>query len=83
MSAFAAAGVNVPGDIAVAGFDDIPTARFVRPALTTVSIKIADLGGRALVRLAAAIDRPAAMHPVRETVPAELVIRASCGATVK
>jgi LacI family transcriptional regulator len=79
MSALLEAGLQVPQDVAVAGFDDIPTARFVRPALTTVCVKIADLGGRALDRLAQAIDHPESLEPHTETVPAELVVRASCG----
>ena len=37
------AGVRVPGDIAVAGFDDVPFARMIVPALTTVRVRIADL----------------------------------------
>ena len=61
-------------------FDDIPTARFVRPALTTVCVKIADLGARALDRLAAGIDNPNTLALQTETVPAEVVVRDSCGA---
>lgn len=80
LSALTEAGLRVPQDIALAGFDDIPTARFVVPALTTVRVKIADMGARALDRLASAIENPAQFQPVTETVPAELIIRASCGA---
>jgi LacI family transcriptional regulator len=80
MSAVMEAGLAVPRDIAIAGFDDIPTARFVRPALTTVCVKIADLGARALDRLAAGIDNPSTLALQTETVPAEVVVRASCGA---
>jgi LacI family transcriptional regulator len=80
MSALMEAGLAVPRDIAIAGFDDIPTARFVRPALTTVCVKIADLGARALDRLAAGIDNPSTLALQTETVPAEVVVRASCGA---
>jgi LacI family transcriptional regulator len=83
MSALLEAGLRIPQDIAVAGFDDIPTARFVRPALTTVCVKIADLGGRALDRLAQAIDTPTALKLTTETVPAEVVIRGSCGSPRK
>ncbi|MDH5821646.1 LacI family DNA-binding transcriptional regulator [Luteimonas sp. RD2P54] len=46
--AFNQAGVAVPGQIALAGFDDIPLARYVHPGLTTMRVDIADLGGRAL-----------------------------------
>lgn len=77
--ALTAAGVNVPREVALAGFDDIPTARYVSPPLTTVRVKIADLGSRALERLAAWIENPDAPNSFTETVPAELVIRASCG----
>lgn len=43
------AGVDVPGEIAIAGFDDVPVARYL--GLTTVSVRIADLGARAVGRL--------------------------------
>ena len=80
MSALLEAGMRVPQDFALAGFDDIPTARFVRPALTTVKVKIAELGARALDKLAGAIQNPAPLTATTETVPAEVVVRASCGA---
>src|SRR5690606_26494686 len=41
-------GVSVPGEVSVAGFDDIPLARYVHPALTTMRVEIADLGARAI-----------------------------------
>lgn len=80
LCAFTEAGLRVPRDIALAGFDDVPTARFVVPALTTVRVRISEMGGRALDRLAMAIDDPAQSEPITETVAAELIIRASCGA---
>jgi LacI family transcriptional regulator len=49
------AGVAVPGDIAVAGFDDIPVARLIAPALTTMRVDIVSVGMRAVTRLAALI----------------------------
>ena len=54
--AFNEAGVKVPADIALAGFDDIPLARFVHPTLTTMRVSIAELGGLALSRLLQAIE---------------------------
>ncbi len=42
------AGVRIPDDIALAGFDDIPIARYVSPALTTAAVPIAEIGRRAL-----------------------------------
>ena len=75
------AGVRVPHDIALAGFDDIPLARFVSPPLTTVRVEVAEMGRRALESLIVAIADPdAAGRSSVETVPVELVVRASCGA---
>ncbi len=51
--AFQRAGLAVPEDIAVAGFDDIPLARFVTPALTTMRVGIAEIGAEAVSRVAA------------------------------
>jgi LacI family transcriptional regulator len=49
MSALRRAGVSVSDEVAVAGFDDIPLANHM--GLTTVSVRIAELGERALERL--------------------------------
>lgn len=73
-------GIRVPDEIALAGFDDIPLARFVTPGLTTVRVKIADLGGRALTRLSAAIESPDDFDPSNEVLDTELVIRSSSDA---
>lgn len=71
------AGVDVPGGIAVAGFDDIPAARYISPALTTMRVDIADLGARSIARLLQAIDDEAG--PQHQTLHPELVVRASTG----
>lgn len=44
-------GYDVPGRIAVAGFDDIPLARFVTPGLTTMRVNMAELGEIAAMML--------------------------------
>lgn len=49
------AGIAVPGQVAVAGFDDIPLARLISPALTTMRTDIANLGARAVARLVGVI----------------------------
>lgn len=51
LQALRGAGLRVPEDVAVAGFDDIPLARHI--GLTTVQVRIAELGERALARLLA------------------------------
>jgi LacI family transcriptional regulator len=79
MFALAEAGIAVPREIAIAGYDDIPIARYVAPALTSVRVRIAELGELALERLAAGIDDPAQLAPTAQVLRTELVIRASCG----
>ena len=78
LAALAEAGVRVPHDIALAGFDDIPIARYVTPPLTTVRVRIAELGSLALDRLATAIENPGRSTAHHQTLRAELVVRQSC-----
>jgi LacI family transcriptional regulator len=72
------AGVSVPADVAVTGFDDVYASRVIDPPLTTVSQPIHDLGSRATNRLLARIDSPS-LTPAVEVLPTQVVIRASCG----
>lgn len=78
LSAIREQGFEVPGKIAVAGFDDIPIARFVSPPLTTVSVEIAELGRRAFELFLEGTEPGSA--PRLETLETHLVIRESCGA---
>jgi len=73
--AFHQAGLRVPDDIAVAGFDDIPLARYVHPSLTTIAVDIAELGGLALRTLLA--GREADMPRDVRLIAPHLVARAS------
>lgn len=77
--AFKEAGINVPGDIALAGFDDILIARYVTPPLSTVQVRIADLGRLALERLAALLNPTDKTPASVETLGCDIVIRESCG----
>ncbi|GAB3480994.1 LacI family DNA-binding transcriptional regulator [Nocardiopsis coralliicola] len=81
LRALAEAGVSVPGDVAVAGFDDIPEAAYLSPPLTTVAQDFAEVGRRGialLVDLVEAGGDPG--EPSRQVVPARLVVRRSCAA---
>ncbi|QDH73041.1 LacI family DNA-binding transcriptional regulator [Brevundimonas sp. M20] len=73
--AFQDAGLRVPEDVAMVGFDDIPLAGLVRPALTTLKIHIAETGRKALERLVGLIGSNA--DTACEVVRPELVVRAS------
>lgn len=69
-----AAGIDVPGDIALAGFDDISTLRDVYPPLTTVRLPLKRLGEIA-ARLVLSDDAP--RRPRVVPVPGEVVLRES------
>lgn len=74
------AAVDVPRDMSVVGFDDIRIARYVTPPLTTVRVAIDVLGARAAALLFRALATPLANGDACcEVVPAELVVRHSCG----
>ena len=77
--AFREAGLRVPQDIALAGFDDIPIARYVTPSLSTVRVSIADLGRNALDRLAALLETPEQVVAT-DTLGCDIVVRDTCGA---
>lgn len=78
LSSLTQAGLAVPRDIALAGFDDIPISRYVTPALTTVRVPIVELGTLALEELASTIETPDHPGGKQHTLRAELVARQSC-----
>lgn len=71
-------GVEVPRDIAVVGWDDVMTARYVRPGLTTVRQPVHELGALAAERLHE-LATGADPDPERRVLPTQVVIRSSCG----
>jgi LacI family transcriptional regulator len=75
-------GLEVPRDMAVAGFDDIPLARYLSPALTSVHVDISGLGARAVELLLESVDGESA-DPIHEVLPTTLVVRRSCGVAVQ
>lgn len=58
------AGLRVPADISVTGFDDIPLAQYVDPPLTTASVSHAELGVLAWRRMRALLDGEQPGHDV-------------------
>jgi LacI family transcriptional regulator len=78
LKALARAGVRVPRDVAVVGFDDIFPGSLCDPPLTTVHQPMRMLGERACARLLDRIANPS-LPPAIELLPTELVLRSSCG----
>jgi LacI family transcriptional regulator len=69
-------GLRIPDDLSVIGFDDIPQAAYVHPALTTVRQPLVEMGRQAAQLLLKYIEDPE-QSVVRIILPAELVIRDS------
>ncbi|HET7727424.1 MAG TPA: LacI family DNA-binding transcriptional regulator [Candidatus Limnocylindrales bacterium] len=74
LSRLHALGIDVPGQVSVAGFDDIATASMTSPALSTVRLPLRELGRLGF----ASAERQLAGQPdVPRTVPTEVVLRGS------
>ena len=74
------AGLDVPGDISVIGFDDNRYARVMDPPLTTIAQPAEKIGQRVMERLLKEIENGRSKNAEPEIVPHELVIRASSAA---
>ena len=70
-------GIDVPGDVSVAGFDDIPTAALTAPSLSTVRLPLRELGRRGFEH---ADRRLAGDDPPGRVLPTEVVLRNSTAA---
>jgi LacI family transcriptional regulator len=70
------AGLRVPGDVSIVGFDDVQLAQLLDPPLTTVRQDRAGLGAAAAGALLELVEDPEAAPPAR-TLPVELVVRGS------
>ena len=75
-------GLGVPETLSVVGFDDIRFERYVRPALTTISQPMLDIG-RETVRLLLGILQGNITTPLSITLPHRLEIRSSTGAPAR
>lgn len=77
ISTLVAAGVDVPGEISVVGFDDIEMSQYYIPALTTIRQDRRALGHEAAELLLRQLRSPAMGEPPVHVVPVELIARAS------
>ncbi|AFC32339.1 LacI family transcriptional regulator [Paenibacillus mucilaginosus 3016] len=71
-------GLQVPGDVAVIGCDDVEAARYVSPPLTTIRQNKDKIGKLAAMMLYDLINNQ--MRSSSVLVEPELIVRASCGA---
>ena len=79
MDAVRERNLRVPEDVSVMGFDDIPQAGHIRPALTTVRQPLEQMGRVATQMLLDVLTAPGT-KPQRVELPTELIIRDSCQA---
>lgn len=74
------AGLRVPEDMTVVGFDDIPLAHYMSPPLSSVHVPVFEMGERAVTRLIAALKGEPVSERRHERLPTRLVVRSSCSA---
>jgi LacI family transcriptional regulator len=79
ISEFRRAGLNVPSDISVVGFDDIAFSPLIEPPLTTVNLPLGELGKMAVEALVTTISSPT-QHGIELPISTRLVIRNSTAA---
>jgi DNA-binding LacI/PurR family transcriptional regulator len=71
--------ISVPEEMSVIGFDDVPAATLVSPALTTLAVPMRQLGRDAFDRLLTLIKEPDT-KPTVQMLPANLIVRSSTAA---
>ena len=77
LHAIHSAGLSVPHHISVVGYDDIASAAYFTPSLTTVCSPKAEMGVLAARTLLQLIQQPDALPPQTVTLPVQLMVRAS------
>ena len=78
LDSLAAAGIAVPEQVAVTGFDDLLVGQYIRPSLTTVRQPMQQLGIAAVGLIMKSLEDRGS-PPGSETLPTTLVLRSSCG----
>lgn len=76
MRAFQSHGYNIPGDIAVVGFDDMPLAGYSAPPLTTIRVPKQEMGETAVRRLYELITKTSSIA-VKTEILTKLIVRKS------
>jgi DNA-binding LacI/PurR family transcriptional regulator len=76
MDAIIEYGLNIPDDISIVGFDDMPPNAYSHPALTSVTTERHEMGVVAMQRLHTIIQEPS-LTPIRITMHTQLVTRAT------
>ena len=74
------AGIKIPEEVALVGFDDLPIAAHTEPKLTTIRQPIQRTGSLAAETLIDILDHPDEIYARHIILPVELVIRETCGA---
>jgi LacI family transcriptional regulator len=82
MKAFMKAGLKVPGDVSVIGFDDIAAASYVQPPLTTIAGRKRQMGRAAIEMLLNLLKAGESVFPGTMKLPVDLIVRESTGPPV-
>lgn len=82
LSALREHGVQVPQEVALAGFDDVPIASYLSPSLTSVQVGIHNLGVRAIETVLHAVRHKNTHRKQQIVLPTKLRLRESCGCTI-
>ena len=77
MSAIYQAGLAVPHDVSIVGYDDTISSAYLNPPLTTIKLPIAEMGHAAGKKILGLIKNGNSFSPGTTTLPVELIVRAS------
>jgi DNA-binding LacI/PurR family transcriptional regulator len=77
ISAIYQAGLTVPNDMSIVGYDDTINAAYLNPPLTTIKLPIAEMGHTAGKKILDLIKNGGSFSPGTTMLPVELIIRAS------
>jgi len=77
IDALMAAGLKIPEEVSIVGFDDVPMAGQIHPGLTTVHQPLQEIGQRAVELLLAQIQDPSSVPLVE--LPTQFIVRGSTG----